>query len=303
MEWTMSEKKEEKKAPEKGKEAAAPATPEDEAKKKKKKLLIMAIGGVVGVAAIGGGAAMFLGKKKAEPVATEANAQGPKKEGDEPAADKKADENTAEKKADAPVDGNTAAPDAKGGQAKEPEKGTEGSGGSDSAPDFGQTYSFAAFNINLGNPMDNHYARMEVTVEFFGGSEQEGEIKIADEKRTFEKQKQDAQNAAAELQLNRELEDGKYLVRKTTRDKDIARMKDGFEKEKALREAAFEDELQDFSKLQLSISLENNLSWFFRYIFLSSEVLTFPIIKNKPSLGVWINLESCHFQNLISDKW
>ena len=173
----MSEKKEEKKAPEKGKEAAAPATPEDEAKKKKKKLLIMAIGGVVGVAAIGGGAAMFLGKKKAEPVATEANAQGPKKEGDEPAADKKADENTAEKKADAPGDGNTAAPDAKGGQAKEPEKGTDGSGGSDSAPDFGQTYSFAAFNINLGNPMDNHYARMEVTVEFFGGSEQEGEIK------------------------------------------------------------------------------------------------------------------------------
>ena len=86
--------------------------------------------------------------------------------------------------------------------------------------------------------------------------QQEGEIKIADEKRTFEKQKQDAQNAAAELQLNRELEDGKYLVRKTTRDKDIARMKDGFEKEKALREAAFEDELQDFSKLQFEKTAE-----------------------------------------------
>ena len=173
----MSEKKEEKKAPEKGKEAAAPATPEDEAKKKKKKLLIMAIGGVVGVAAIGGGAAMFLGKKKAEPVATEAGAHGPEKKADEHAAENKPDEHGAEKKADAPVDGNTAAPDAKGGHGKEPEKGTEGSGGTDSAPDFGQTYSFAAFNINLGNPMDNHYARMEVTVEFFGGSEQEGEIK------------------------------------------------------------------------------------------------------------------------------
>jgi len=184
----MSEKKEEKKAPEKGKEAAAPATPEDEAKQKKKKLLIMAIGGVVGVAAIGGGAAMFLGKKKAEPAATEAGAHGPEKKADEHAAenkadehaaDKKADEHAAEKKADAPADGHAAAPapDAKGGHGKEPEKGTEGSGGTDSAPDFGQTYSFAAFNINLGNPMDNHYARMEVTVEFFGGSEQEGEIK------------------------------------------------------------------------------------------------------------------------------
>ncbi len=180
----MSEKKEEKKAPEKGKEAAAPATPEDEAKKKKKKLLIMAIGGVVGVAAIGGGAAMFLGKKKAEPVATEAGAHGPEKKADEHAAEnkpdehgaeKKPEEHSAEKKADGKGDGH--APDAKGGQVKEPEKGTEGSGGSDSAPDFGQTYSFAAFNINLGNPMDNHYARMEVTVEFFGGSEQEGEIK------------------------------------------------------------------------------------------------------------------------------
>ncbi|NBQ54025.1 MAG: hypothetical protein EBU49_10650, partial [Proteobacteria bacterium] len=89
--------------------------------------------------------------------------------------DKKPDEHGAEKKTDAHGDGH--APDAKDAHGKEAEKGSEGSGGSDSAPDFGQTYSFAAFNINLGNPMDNHYARMEVTVEFFGGSEQEGEIK------------------------------------------------------------------------------------------------------------------------------
>lgn len=167
----MSEKKEEKKAPEKGKEAAA-ATPEDEAKQKKKKLLIMAIGGVVGVAAIGGGAAMFLGKKKAEPAATEAGAPGPEKKAEEPATDKKPDEQAADKNSDKPT------PDKKAETpGKESEKGSDASGGSDSAPDFGQTYSFAAFNINLGNPMDSHYARMEVTVEFFGGTEQEGEIK------------------------------------------------------------------------------------------------------------------------------
>lgn len=170
----MSEKKEEKKAPEKGKEAAA-ATPEDEAKKKKKKLLIMAIGGVVGVASIGGGAAMFLGKKKAEPATAEAGAQSPEKKAEEQAAENKTDEPGVEKKAAANGDG--PAPAAKDAQVKGAEKEGEASGGSDSAPDFGQTYSFAAFNINLGNPMDNHYARMEVTVEFFGGSEQEGEIK------------------------------------------------------------------------------------------------------------------------------
>lgn len=167
----MSEKKEEKKAPEKGKEAAA-ATPEDEAKQKKKKLLILAIGGVVGVAAIGGGAAMFLGKKKVEPAATEAGAPGPEKKAEEPATDKKPDEQAPDKNSDKPT------PDKKAEtQGKESEKAGETSGGSDSAPDFGQTYSFAAFNINLGNPMDSHYARMEVTVEFFGGPEQEGEIK------------------------------------------------------------------------------------------------------------------------------
>ncbi len=176
----MSEKKEEKKAPEKGKEAAA-ATPEDEAKQKKKKLLIMAIGGVVGVAAIGGGAAMFLGKKKAEPAATEAGAHGPEKKADEHAAENKTDEHAADKKPDehaADKKADEHAPDKKAdAHGKESEKGSDASGGSDSAPDFGQTYSFAAFNINLGNPMDSHYARMEVTVEFFGGAEQEGEIK------------------------------------------------------------------------------------------------------------------------------
>lgn len=188
----MADKKEEKKAADKGKDGAA-ATPEDEAKKKKKKLLIMAIGGVVLAGAIGGGAMMFLGKKKAAPApgapAGEA-LEGEKKPDGEHGGEKK------EGDAGEPADGKKAeGADAQGGDKKEgaaagaqsgEKKADAGSGGdkkdgegesSDSAPDFGQTYSFAPFNINLGNPMDNHYARMEVTVEFFGGPEQESELK------------------------------------------------------------------------------------------------------------------------------
>ncbi len=189
----MSEKKEDKKAAEKGekgKEAAA-TTPEDEAKQKKKKLLIMAIGGVVAVGAIGGGAAMFLGKKKAEPAAAEVADHGAPKKPDEHSAEKKPDEHAAEKKpdehsaekkpdehaAEKKPDEHGAPADAKDAHGKEVVKGGEGAGTTDAAPDFGQTYSFSPFNINLGNPMDSHYARMEVTVEFFGGPEQEGELK------------------------------------------------------------------------------------------------------------------------------
>ena len=182
----MTDKKEEKKAGEKPKEGAA-ATPEDEAKNKKKKLVIMAIGGVLAVGASGGGAAMFLGKKKPASAA-EADAQGGVKkpaEGDAQGGEKKpAVAGEGDGRGD---DKKTAEADARGGDKKPAEGGehaagdakggAKGDGHDDAAPDFGQTYSFAPFNVNLGNPMDNHYARMEVSVEFFGGSSQEGEIK------------------------------------------------------------------------------------------------------------------------------
>lgn len=176
----MSDKKEGGKGGEKKEET--PLTPEEEAKKKKKKLLIMAIGGVVLIGAIGGAAAVFLTKKKPAPddpgaAMTESASEtaDSEAEGQVESTAKAGVNNTEGSQGGADSDKKEAEASADSKKAKDP-TGDDNKEG-DAAPDFGQTYAFAPFNVNLGNPLDNHYARMEVTVEFFGGSEQEGEIK------------------------------------------------------------------------------------------------------------------------------
>jgi len=164
----MAEKKDEKKEAEKG----AELTPEAAAaKKKKKKLIIIAAAGLVGVAGIGGGAAFFLGKGK-KPAAGHAEE---KKPDDGHGGEKKADAGHAEeKKPDDGHGGEKKADDGHGGGEKtDKDKGTK-------APldiGFGKTMPLAPFHLNLGNPVDNRYVRLEIAIEYGENPDIEAELK------------------------------------------------------------------------------------------------------------------------------
>lgn len=163
----------------------------------KKKRLIM-IGGIIAVVAIGGGAAAFFmiggGDKKTEShgetVAAEEHGEA-KTEGHGEGDEKKAAAEHGEKKADEKA--------AEGhGEKKEGEKAAEGHGekkegeghgggegkGEKKAEvkkdvelaDFGKTYDMKTFHLNLGNPLENHYVRIEVSLEYSGGEDQKAEI-------------------------------------------------------------------------------------------------------------------------------
>lgn len=41
---------------------------------------------------------------------------------------------------------------------------------------FGQTYQMKTFHLNLGNPLENHYIRVDIALEFRGGEEQRAEV-------------------------------------------------------------------------------------------------------------------------------
>lgn len=82
-------------------------------------------------------------------------------------------------------------------------------------------------------------------------TEQEQQAQIIREnekKRLFEKENELASAAAAELAQTYALEDEKNEARKKARDKDISRMKEGTEKEKAVLLAAYEDEVYEEQK-------------------------------------------------------
>jgi flagellar basal body-associated protein FliL len=42
--------------------------------------------------------------------------------------------------------------------------------------DFGETHTFKPFQLNLGNPLENHYVRVEVSIEYRGGENHLKEI-------------------------------------------------------------------------------------------------------------------------------
>ena len=159
----MAKDKEEKKD---GDAAKAELTPEEAAAKAKKKKLIL-FGGIGLLVLVGGGvgAMMFLGGGKKKEVAQEATPS--------PAASPAADaelKGEAAKTDAAPAD--PKADPAKAGGTQDPAKKAP-----DVKIDFGQTYTFAPFHLNLGNPIDNRYVRLEVAVEYLGGPEQEEELK------------------------------------------------------------------------------------------------------------------------------
>lgn len=152
-------------------------TPEEAAAKgKKKKLLMIIIGGVVLTAGIGGGLVFFLAggkggehKESTEEVAAkpeEGHEEGKKEEGHE----KK--EEGGEKK------------EGEGGEKKEGEGGEKKEAKDDKNKrpklpdnaDIGCTTPMKSFNLNLGNPLENRYIRLELAIEHGCAEEDKNEI-------------------------------------------------------------------------------------------------------------------------------
>ncbi len=174
------------------KEEKAPDAEAVPGKKSKKKLFLL-IGLLVLVAGGGGGAAFFLLKgKKTDHTATDAHAPeaaaaGEHKEEHAPADTHAAD--AAPTPAPAPDDAHKAV-DAHGKPKKDAGKkdphAADGHGDAKSAenaapppnpaPGFGDTYAFKPFHLNLGNPLENRYVRLEISTEYKGGDEQKREI-------------------------------------------------------------------------------------------------------------------------------
>lgn len=189
------------------KEKAAPAeSGDDESSSKKKRKLIVLIG--VAVVAIGGGLGAFFmlkGKSPApqgheaskEPEHGKSN-EAESKDSKEPAADahgksKEASAHGEDKEKDS-KEGKHGAEDkkdeaAESGHGKDAKSGKEGAehGEGSSKKDgketkaeenisFGRTYTFKPFHLNLGNPLENRYIRLEIAVEFLGGESQQKEL-------------------------------------------------------------------------------------------------------------------------------
>lgn len=161
--------------------AKAELSPEvSAAKSKKRKLIIMIAGGAVLTAAIGGGLAFFLGggdaKMAAKPGVDQpgpSGEHGAKPEGHDAAAtpDKaaKAEGHGESAKADGPSE---AAKGGKPGAAPAPGAATSTA----SNVDFGCTTTLQPFHLNLGNPLENRYVRLEVAVEYGCSEELKAEI-------------------------------------------------------------------------------------------------------------------------------
>ena len=157
----MSDKKDEKKDP------AAPAGEEVAEQPKKKKLLIMGGVGLLVVLLGAGGAFFFLskGSKKAaaqnppethgEQATAEADGEAKKDDGHGDA--KKDDGHGEAKKGDGKGDGKKEKTDT-------------------AASNYGQTFPLKPFHMNLGNPLENRYLRLEVTLEYRGGEPQKTEL-------------------------------------------------------------------------------------------------------------------------------
>jgi flagellar FliL protein len=167
--------------PKKGEgEAAAEAS--GEGKGKKKMLLILLVVLVV-IAATAGGAAFFLlsspkdaghAEETAHPEEShppESTTAKPAEEKDKPAEAKPEEKKDAK---DAPKD----TKETKEGAATAPAKPEGAAASEPQVPgvNFGSTYTFKTFHLNLGNPLENHYIRLEIAVEFKGGENQRKEI-------------------------------------------------------------------------------------------------------------------------------
>jgi len=129
---------------------------------KKKLILFGGIGLLVVV--LGAGAFMFMGSGNKKEMA----AKDPAAEGSEESADGEA---TSQESTEAEGEGEKK--EGEENEEKKPEKDDEDE---DANIDFGQTYAFKTFHLNLGNPLENRFMRMEVSLEYKGGETHKKEI-------------------------------------------------------------------------------------------------------------------------------
>ena len=147
---------------------------------KKKKIIIIAAAAVV---LLGGGAAAFLmmSKGKKEPAHEEGHGAAKTETAEH---GEKHDEGGEHKEgSEAPKEhAEGEGKGAEGGHAKEKEEAKEHA---EAAPpstqslkafDIGETFTFKPFHLNLGNPLENRYVRLEVAVEYKNGPEQKTEL-------------------------------------------------------------------------------------------------------------------------------
>lgn len=174
----MAEK--EKKA-EKAEAKAVDATLADEGSGKKSKKKLIIIGSLL-LVAIGGGAGAFFflkGKPPSQSAETSgADAHGPDHAADpaakpDEAGGKKAEGEKAKEDDAHGKDGDHAAAAPKDGHTVDgakPEANPAATAG------FGATFTFKPFHLNLGNPLENRYVRIEVAAEYKGGDPQKVEL-------------------------------------------------------------------------------------------------------------------------------
>ncbi len=192
----MAEKKDEKK------EEKKEVTPEEEASKsKKKRLLIIIIGGGLFIA-IAAGAAFFMlasggkdpgkggeGSSEHEPADTKSEHGSEKKEEKSGDGKKDSPEHGASEKKAGDQGKDAASQPKKEGEAGKGAEGTKEAPKKDDKKsgdkkidgvDFGCTMPLGPFHLNLGNPLENRYIRIDLAVEYGCAEEQKAEL----EKRT-----------------------------------------------------------------------------------------------------------------------
>lgn len=166
---------EEKKEEEEGKkEPAAEGEEEGSGKKGKKKLILFAVVGLVLIGAIGGGAFFMLsgGDEKVE-LSAEETIKAEDTEEKEPSEDaEKKPEEGKEKKEDAKEEEKPKEGDSKDAAKKDGEKEEN----QEIDIDFGSSFKLSTFNMNLGNPLENRYIRLDVSIEYRGGEAQKKEL-------------------------------------------------------------------------------------------------------------------------------
>ncbi len=145
----------------------------------KKKKLIIIIGGAVGGLLVIGAALFFFmsGGKNGETSQKEASGQSTS---ENPAPDAAPADHAAPEKAKDAHGAPATAEEAKGEKAAEgngkPEDKGKKEASANPASDFGRTYKFKTFNLNLANPLSNHFVRLDLSIEYLGGDEQKAEI-------------------------------------------------------------------------------------------------------------------------------
>lgn len=175
----MAKEKEEKKE---GAAEKVELSPEEAAgKAKKRKLLFIVVGGVVATAGIGAGLAFFLAGGSKDKLAAKATGEehgeaaapehGEEKKAEGHGEEKKAEGHGAEKKAE----GHGEEKKAEGHGDKKGEGEKLASAKIDGV-DFGCTQPLQAFHLNLGNPLENRYIRLEVSIEYGCADETKAEL-------------------------------------------------------------------------------------------------------------------------------